>query len=189
MTVSGILNCNCCNTVVCETNFLSPISQNGMLYGSQIDLSITFEPVGRFAYFWYHLKGKWMLFTSVQKSKFPEKYQCDSFWWVGSHIVATMAWIIPVGCELYSAVCWTSPAVLGVSFLHKVHLSPVKKLSLGIICHQNILQASSTCRSRTRQSPESSLDPSRRSWRSVATRTTTQRVKCECPWRPWRDCS
>ena len=41
MTVSGILNCNCCNTVVCETNFLSPISQNGTLYGSQIDLSIT----------------------------------------------------------------------------------------------------------------------------------------------------
>ena len=45
MTVSGILNCNCCNTVVCETNFLSRISQNGTLYGSQIDLSITFEPV------------------------------------------------------------------------------------------------------------------------------------------------
>ena len=27
MTVSGILNCNCCNTVVCKTNFLSQISQ------------------------------------------------------------------------------------------------------------------------------------------------------------------
>ena len=26
MTVSGILNCNCCNAVVRETNFLSPIS-------------------------------------------------------------------------------------------------------------------------------------------------------------------
>ena len=49
MTVSGILDCNCCNTVACETNFLSPISQNGTLYTSQIDLSITFEPVGRFA--------------------------------------------------------------------------------------------------------------------------------------------
>ena len=49
MTVSGILNCNCCNTVVYETNFLSPIFQNGTLYSSQIDLSITFEPVGRFA--------------------------------------------------------------------------------------------------------------------------------------------
>ena len=47
--VSGILNCNCCNTVVYETNFLRPISQNGTLYGSQIDLLITFEPVGRFA--------------------------------------------------------------------------------------------------------------------------------------------
>ena len=31
MTVSGILNGNCCNTVVCETNFLSPVSQNGTL--------------------------------------------------------------------------------------------------------------------------------------------------------------
>ena len=41
-------NCNCCNIVVCETNFLSPISQNGTLYGSQIDSSVTFEPVGRF---------------------------------------------------------------------------------------------------------------------------------------------
>ena len=49
MTVSGISNCNCCNTVVCETNFLGPVSQNGTIYGSQIDLSITFEPVGRFA--------------------------------------------------------------------------------------------------------------------------------------------
>ena len=29
-TFSGILNCNCCNTVVCKTN-LSPISQNGTL--------------------------------------------------------------------------------------------------------------------------------------------------------------
>ena len=65
MTVSGILNCNCCNTVVCETNFLSPVFQDARLYGSQIDLSITFEPAGRFAYFWYHLKGKWMLFTGV----------------------------------------------------------------------------------------------------------------------------
>ena len=65
MTVSGILNCNCCNTVVCKTNVLNPISQNGTLYGSQIDLSITFEPVGRFAWFWYHLKGQWMLFTIV----------------------------------------------------------------------------------------------------------------------------
>ena len=27
MTVSGILNCKRCNTVVCETNFLSPVSQ------------------------------------------------------------------------------------------------------------------------------------------------------------------
>ena len=45
---SGILNCNCCNTVVCKTNFLSPISQNGTRYVSQIDLSITFEPVGWF---------------------------------------------------------------------------------------------------------------------------------------------
>ena len=52
MTVSGILNRNCCSTVVCETNFVSPISQNGTLYSSQIDLSITFEPVGRSAYFW-----------------------------------------------------------------------------------------------------------------------------------------
>ena len=48
MTMSGISNCNCCNTVVCETNFLGPISQNGTLYGSQIYLAITFEPVGRF---------------------------------------------------------------------------------------------------------------------------------------------
>ena len=45
MTVAGILNCNCCNTVVCKANFLSPISQNGTLYSSQIDLSITFEPI------------------------------------------------------------------------------------------------------------------------------------------------
>ena len=58
MTVSGILNCNCCNTVVCETNFLSPISKNGALYGSQIDLLITFKPVDTFAQIWYHLKGK-----------------------------------------------------------------------------------------------------------------------------------
>ena len=42
ITVSGILNCNCCNIVECKTNFLCPISQNGILYGSQIDLSITF---------------------------------------------------------------------------------------------------------------------------------------------------
>ena len=43
-TVSGILNCNCCNSnaVVCQTNFLNPISYNGTLHGSQIDLSITF---------------------------------------------------------------------------------------------------------------------------------------------------
>ena len=62
---SGILNCNCCNTVVWKTNFLSPISQNGTLYGSQIDLSTSFEPLGRFAQFWYHLKGKRMLFKSM----------------------------------------------------------------------------------------------------------------------------
>ena len=37
ITVSGIFSCNCCNTVVCETNFLSSISQNGTLYGRQID--------------------------------------------------------------------------------------------------------------------------------------------------------
>ena len=37
MTVSGILNCNYCNTVVRQMNFLDPISQNGTLYGSQID--------------------------------------------------------------------------------------------------------------------------------------------------------
>ena len=43
MIVSGILDCNCCNTVVCQTNFLSPISQNGTLYRSQIDLSIIFK--------------------------------------------------------------------------------------------------------------------------------------------------
>ena len=34
MTVSGILNCNCCNTVVCKINLLSPISKNATLYGS-----------------------------------------------------------------------------------------------------------------------------------------------------------
>ena len=49
MTVSCILNCNCCNTVEYKTNFLSPISQNGTLYGSQVDLLITLEPLGRFA--------------------------------------------------------------------------------------------------------------------------------------------
>ena len=49
MTDSGILNGNCCNTVVCKMNFLSQIFHNGTLYGSQIYLSITFEPVGRFA--------------------------------------------------------------------------------------------------------------------------------------------
>ena len=37
MTVSGILNGNCCNTVECETNFLTPISQNETLYSSQCD--------------------------------------------------------------------------------------------------------------------------------------------------------
>ena len=47
MAVSGILNCNCCNTVVCNMNFLSPISQNGTLYGNQTDSPITLEPVGR----------------------------------------------------------------------------------------------------------------------------------------------
>ena len=31
MTVSGILNCNCCNTLVCKMNFLSRVSQNGTL--------------------------------------------------------------------------------------------------------------------------------------------------------------
>ena len=32
-----------------KLNFLGPISQNGIFYGSQVDLSITFESVGRFA--------------------------------------------------------------------------------------------------------------------------------------------
>ena len=45
--------------------FFSPIFHNGTLYGSQIGLSITFEPVGTFAYSLYHLKGKWVLLTSL----------------------------------------------------------------------------------------------------------------------------
>ena len=49
MTVSSFLNCYYCNTFLWETNFLSPISQNGTLYGSHIYLSIAFEPVGKFA--------------------------------------------------------------------------------------------------------------------------------------------
>ena len=103
MTVSGIINCNCCSTVVCKTNFLSPISQNGILYSSQIELSITFEPVGRFAQFWYHLKGKWMLFTRVQNSKFHEMYQCDSFQRVGSQIpVCTESHIQPPNPNLHT---------------------------------------------------------------------------------------
>ena len=49
MTVSGIFNFDCCKTAAFEMNFLSPISQDRTLYVSQIDLSITFEPVGKFA--------------------------------------------------------------------------------------------------------------------------------------------